>query len=320
MTKRIAFALAVAIAVTAAAQDPPVNEGNAPVFRTESRLVVCHTTVVDKDGHLITGLPQQAFTVYENKVKQQIRRFSSEDIPVSIGLVIDNSGSMRDKREKVAAAALALVRASNPADEVFVVNFNDEAYLDTPAEKGFTNDIGEMEKALARIDFRGGTRMRDAIKMSIQHLKKGRMDKKVLVVVTDGNDNDSSTSMDELIKTAQQSEVLIYSIGLLTDESWGEARKAKRALKALADATGGETWFPKDVDDVGAIARQVAKDLRSQYVIAYSPLNQAMDGSYRQIRITVRAKSSPVVRTRSGYYAAPDKPAPSPFSTTLVKP
>ena len=173
----------------------------ATVFRADTRIVVCHTTVIDKSGHLVTTLPQSAFTVYENKIKQEIRRFKREDVPVSLGLVIDNSGSMRSKLGKVEAAALALVKDSNRDDEVFIVNFNDTAYLDNPKDKDFTNDIAELETALSRIDARGGTAMRDAIEMSIQHLKKGHRDKKVLVVITDGKDTASKFSFDQVAWT-----------------------------------------------------------------------------------------------------------------------
>ena len=167
---------------------------------------------------------------------------------------------MRDKRAKVEAAALALVKDSNPDDEVFIVNFNDEAFLDNPHGKAFTNDIKEMEEALTRIDSRGGTAMRDAIRMSIDHLKeKAHKDKKVLVVVTDGNDNASVVSLENLVKASQQSEVLIYGIGLLGEEERREAQRAQRALKSLATATGGEVFFPKDVSEVDKIAHQVAQ-------------------------------------------------------------
>jgi VWFA-related protein len=272
--------------------------------------VVLPTTVVDKNGHLVTTLPREAFTVLENGVQQQIKQFKREDVPVSMGLIIDNSGSMRDKRAKVEAAALALVKASNPDDEVFIVNFNDEAFLDNPHGKDFTSDIKEMEDALTRIDSRGGTAMRDAIRMSIDHVKeKAHKDKKVLVVVTDGNDNSSVVSLEDLVKAAQQSEVLIYSVGLLSDEERREAKRAQKALEALGEATGGETFFPRDVSEVERIATQVAHDIRNQYTIAYTPLNQAMDGSFRQIKVTVKAAGSPTVRARSGYYATPDQGA-----------
>jgi len=280
------------------------------IFRADTRLVVCHTTVVDKSGHLVTNLSQDAFTVMENGVPQSVKVFRREDVPVSMGLIIDNSGSMRDKRTKVEAAALALVRDSNPDDEVFIVNFNDEAFLDNPHGKDFTTNIKEMEEALTRIDSRGGTAMRDAIRMSIDHVKeKAHKDKKVLVVVTDGNDNSSVVSLENLVKASQQSEVLVYGVGLLGDEERREAQRAQRALKALAEATGGEVFFPKDVADVDKIAHQVARDIRNQYTIEYSPSNTAMDGTFRQIKIAVKAPGNPSVRTRSGYYATPDQAA-----------
>jgi VWFA-related protein len=290
------------------APKPPSQDDTGTVFRADTRLVVLPTTVVDKSGHLVTTLSREAFTVMENGVQQQIKQFKREDVPVSMGLIIDNSGSMREKRAKVEAAALALVKASNPDDEVFIVNFNDEAFLDNPHGKDFTNDIKEMEDALTRIDSRGGTAMRDAIRMSIDHVKeKAHKDKKVLVVVTDGNDNSSVVSLEDLVKAAQQSEVLIYSVGLLSDEERREAKRAQKALEALAEATGGETFFPRDVSEVERIATQVAHDIRNQYTIAYTPSDQTMDGSYRQIKVTVKAAGNPTVRARSGYYATPDQ-------------
>ena len=292
------------------APKPPSQDDTGTVFRADTRLVVLPTTVLDKNGHLVTTLPREAFTVLENGVQQQIKQFKREDVPVSMGLIIDNSGSMREKRAKVEAAALALVKASNPDDEVFIVNFNDEAFLDNPHGKDFTSDVKEMEDALTRIDSRGGTAMRDAIRMSIDHVKeKAHKDKKVLVVVTDGNDNSSVVGLEDLVKAAQQSEVLIYAVGLLTDEERREAKRAEKALEALAEATGGETFFPRDVSEVERIATQVAHDIRNQYTIAYTPLNQAMDGSFRQIKVTVKAAGNPTVRARSGYYATPDQGA-----------
>ena len=180
------------------------------------------------------------------------------------------------------------------------------AYLDNPKDKDFTNDISELETALGKIDARGGTAMRDAIEMSIQHLKKGHRDKKVLVVITDGNDNSSLLSLEHIMKSAHASDVLIYGVGLLTEEEHREAARARKALNDLAEATGGKTFFPKDVEEVDAIAHLVAHDIRSQYIIEYSPLNSAMDGTFRAIRIAAKAAGNPTVRTRSGYYATPD--------------
>ena len=279
-------------------------EDSGAIFHSDTRVVDLHATVMDKTGHLVTNLTRDAFTVYENGAQQEIRQFKREDVPVSMGLIIDNSGSMREKRAKVEAAALALVKDSNPQDEVFVVNFNDEAFNDLPHGKDFTSDIKEMEEALTRIDSRGGTAMRDAIRMSIDHEReKAHKDKKVLVVVTDGNDNSSLVSLENLVKAAQQSGVLIYSVGLLSEEERREAKRAERALNALAEATGGETFFPHDVGEVERIAHQVARDIRNQYSIVYSPSNQAMDGTFRQIKVTVKAAGNPTARTRSGYYA-----------------
>jgi Ca-activated chloride channel homolog len=297
------YAAAMALAffsLPAAAQTQKSGEDGNVIFSTETRLVPLSVTVLDKSGHLVTNLPQSAFQILENGVLQPVKMFKREDVEISLGMIIDNSGSMRDKRKQVATAALDLVKDSNPHDEVFIVNFNDEAFLDAD----FTSDTSKMEQALTKIDSRGGTAMRDAIRMSIDHLKQGaKKDKKVLLVVTDGNDNASIINLENLVKEAQNSGVLLYAIGLLTEEERGEAKKAKRALDMLTEATGGEAFYPKTLDDVDRIAHQVARDLRNQYSIAYSPTNQKLDGSYRQIKVVVSGPNKPVARTRSGYYA-----------------
>ncbi len=189
--------------------------------------------------------------MFENGVEQPIKIFRREDVPISLGIIIDNSGSMREKRQKVESASLDLVRASNPQDEVFIVNFNDDAYLDVP----ITSDIKKMEEGIARIDSRGGTAMRDAISMSMDYVKKeGHRQKKVLLVITDGNDNASNISLEKLVGRAQQSEVLIYCIGLLNEEERREARLAKRALDAISRDSGGVAFYPKSPAEVDAIA------------------------------------------------------------------
>jgi len=278
-----------------------------PIFTADTRLVVLNASVVDKNGRLITNIPQSAFKVYENGVEQPLKIFRREDVPVSMGIVIDNSGSMRDKRAKVAAASMALVKASNPEDEVFIVNFNDDAYLD----QSFTSDSRKLEDALGKIDSKGGTAMRDAISMSIDYTKeKGKKDKKVLLVVTDGNDNASrpDDTLEQLVRQAQQSEVLIYCIGLLNEEEQREAKKARRALNALAKASGGLDYYPKDLAEVDKIMPEVAHEIRNQYILGYSPTNAALDGTFRKINVTVKAAGNPTVRTRSGYYATPAPP------------
>ncbi|HVO98657.1 MAG TPA: VWA domain-containing protein [Bryobacteraceae bacterium] len=300
MPPRSSLFLALAAAVLLPAQTPPPQD-ETPTFSLDTKLVVLHASVVDKSGKLVTNIPQSGFKVFENNVEQPLKIFNREDVPVSMGIIIDNSGSMREKRPKVAAAALELVKASNPQDEVFIVDFNDVAYLDAP----FTNNIKKLEQVLDKIDTRGGTAMRDAISMSIDYAKEsGKKSKKVLLVITDGNDNTSNETLEQLVRKARQSEVLIYCIGLLNDEEPREARAARRALKALAEASGGLDYYPKTLSEVEAITPQIAHEIRNQYILAYSPTNQALDGSFRQIRVAVKAPGNPTVRTRNGYYAS----------------
>lgn len=292
-----------AVLICAAAARLCAQEEGA-LFRSDTRLVVLHATVLDKSGKLVTNLPEKAFQVIENGVAQKLKTFRREDVPVSMGIIVDNSGSMRDKRLKVEAAAIGLVKASHPQDEVFIVNFNDEAFLD----RDFTNSIKDLEEGLTKIDSRGGTAMRDAVRMSIDHMKeKAKRDKKVLLVITDGNDNSSMISLENLVKAAQESEILLYGIGLLGEEDGRDRKRAKRALDALTEATGGAVYYPKDVSEVEKMALQVAHDIRNQYILAYSPINQNLDGSFRQIKVTAQGSNRPVVRTRTGYYATPDK-------------
>ena len=299
------------------------QQGADPVFRSDTRLVVLHATVLDKDGHLVTNLGREAFTVQENGTPQPLRLFRREDVPVSMGLIIDNSGSMRNKRTRVSQAAVALVKASNPQDEMFIVNFNDDAFLDVT----FTSDVKKLEEGLTRIDSRGGTAMRDAVTMSMDYLKeKGKKDKKVLLVVSDGDDTGSSpnNTIEKLISKAHQTEILIYTIGLLSEEDKRAAKRAERALKALTTATGGLSYFPKEVAAVDEIATQVAHEIRNQYILGYSPSEQALDGTFRQIKVLVKGPGRPVARTRSGYYATKDQAAPAgpsaPASNSLITP
>jgi VWFA-related protein len=295
------FSLVLAAAL-APAQAPPPAQDDVPLYRSDARLVLLHASVVDKNGRLVTNIPQSAFKVLEDGVEQQIKLFRREDVPVSMGIIVDNSGSMTSKRTKVAAAALELVKQSNPDDEVFIVNFNDDAHFDQP----LTNDVKKMQAALARMEARGGTAMRDALSKSIEYVKRnGKKDKKILVVVTDGNDNSSDISLEQLLRQAQSSDVVIYCIGLLNEEEAGQARAAKRALKALAEASGGLDYYPKSVSDVEEITPRVAHEIRNQYVLGYTSSNQALDGTFRQVKVTVNGFGRPTVRTRNGYYATP---------------
>ncbi len=290
-----------------AAQTPDAKLPDDPTvftFRTDTRLVDLHASVVDKQGHLVLNLPQSAFTISENGVRQEIKMFRREDVPVSLGLIVDNSASMHDKRAKVASAVLALVAASNSEDEVFIMNFNEEASL----VQDYTNSILALEDALKTINSRGGTAMRDALRMGIEHLKHGgKREKKILLVVTDGEDNSSVETLDHVIQSAQQTDVIIYGVGLLSDEEPREAEHAKRALDALTFATGGQVWYPQELSEVEGIAREVAHEIRNQYILGYISSNQAQDGTFRKIRVAVSAPGDPTVRTRSGYYANADR-------------
>jgi Ca-activated chloride channel family protein len=291
---------------------PSDNQGIAPeqgdsgfVFKTHAEEVVLHVTVVDKDRRIVTNLDRNAFTVMENGKPQPITLFRHEDIPVALGIVIDNSGSMRDKREKVGKAALNLVRASNPQDEVFVVNFNDDYYLD----QDFTSDIKKLKEALDKIDTKGGTALYDALVASWDsELKNAKLQKKILFVVTDGYDDASRKSLEQAVESLQvDNGPTVYAIGILGDEE--HPKRAKRALEILAERTGGIAFFPKTVDEVDEISRQVAHDIRNQYSIVYRPTTPQSQGGYRTIQVDVKAKgySKLVARTKSGYYAGQER-------------
>ena len=236
----------------------------------------CHH--LDQEGHLVTDLPQSAFHVFENGVEQEIKLFRREDAPVSIGLVIDDSGSMSNKRAEGCGRRHGADQASHPDDEVFVIHFNEKSYLDTD----FTHDHRRSEQGLQTFHTHGTTAMRDAIRLGIEHLEqRAAEDKKVLIVVTDGEDNESLVSRDYMVKTAQQSGVLIYAIGILNESTDDETARAKRELDALTKATGGQAYYLNDVSEATATADDIAHIIRNQYTLAYSPSNQVLDGVYR---------------------------------------
>jgi VWFA-related protein len=297
------------VPVAPTAPPPPPPNQNAPENKQgrialNVNLVVLHTSVLDDRGKFVDGLTEDNFRVYEDKVEQKLSVFKREDIPVSMGLVIDNSGSMRDKRPRVNEAALTLVQSSNPQDEAFVVNFNDDFYLDL--DKDFSSSIPELKEALERIDARGSTALYDAIIGSLDHLKKGSKEKKVLLIVTDGEDNTSRNNLEKTIREIQKTDTVIYTIGLLGQENKKSAKTAKRALTEIAQASGGVAFFPENVEDVHAICEQVAHDIRHQYTLAYYPSNSARDGSFRTVHVDVippRGHGKLVARTRNGYYA-----------------
>jgi VWFA-related protein len=282
-------------------QAPARDDNSIFVFKKDVEEVLLHATVVDDRQRLVANLDKSAFTVFEDGKPQVITTFHYEDIPVALGIVIDNSGSMRDKRPKVNAAAINLVRSSNPQDQVFVVNFNDEYWLD----QDFTSSIPKLQDALERIEARGATALYDAVVASAEHLKKNaKLDKKVLLVVTDGEDNSSGETLEKAIRRLQaENGPAVYTIGLLDKDK--EGKRARRALQEMAHQTGGVAFFPKDVSEVDQITRSVARDIRSQYTIGYKPVRSKTAGGYRTVRVDARARGygKLQVRTRSGYYA-----------------
>ena len=304
----MALAFAGALLRAAYAQGPPPPPpAQAPYrMKRDVELVVLYASVLDDRGNFVPSLQESNFRVYEDKVEQKLSVFRKEDVPLSLGLVVDNSGSMRDKREKVNAAALTFVQTSNPQDEVFVVNFNDEFFLDL--DKDFTSDIRELRDALERVDSRGGTALYAALVGSMDHLKKATHDKKLLLVITDGEDNASGRiTLQSAVEEARKSGTLIYSIGLLNEEEKRAARHARKDLTTLASETGGAAFFPNSVEEVQSICSLVARDVRNQYVLAYYPTNMARDGTFRTVHVDVvnppHTNGKLSVRTRLGYYA-----------------
>jgi VWFA-related protein len=294
-------------------QTPPAEKkGREYTINVDVNLVVLHATVVDKKGRMVNDLRSQDFQVYEDGTPQKLSVFSHADVPVTMGIVIDDSGSMREKREAVNAAALTFVKTSNPQDQVFVVNFNDVYYLDTPGD--FASNIEDLKSALEKIDSRGGTALYDAVYASLDHVKLGNRDKKTLLVITDGEDNASRYTIDELLRYAQKSDAVIYTIGLLGSEEpgglfkihGGSAHRAAKILEKLADVSGGEAYFPRSLDDVQSTCEQIAHDIRNQYTLAYYPTNARKDGTFRTVRVDAFSSgnhSKLAVRTRPGYYA-----------------
>lgn len=308
-----------------AGQAPPkpvagVAQGDKPgdklddepfVLSVNTRLVQVPVSVSAKDGKYIDNLTKDNFQIFEDKVQQDISLFSHEDIPVSLGLVIDNSGSMRNKRQRVNGAALSFVRESNPNDETFIVNFDDEAFL----IQHFTRNIADLIDALSNIDTRNETALYDAVYLSLDHVKTGTQDKKALLVITDGEDNKSKYGLNPLLEHIKSAkDVTIYAIGLLeeNDDRGGlfkasPSKKAKEDLTKIAELSGGEAFFPKSLDEINEICKHIARDLRNQYTIGYSPKNGKNDGSYRTINVVLNppaGMTKPTVRAKPGYTAA----------------
>jgi Ca-activated chloride channel family protein len=268
------------------------------VFKKQVEEVFLHATVVDEQRRLVSDLDRGKFEVLDGGVPQAITSFRREDVPVAMGIVIDNSGSMREKREKVNQAVLNLIRASNPRDQIFVVNFGQEPYLD----QDFTSDVNLLQTALHQVSAKGSTALYDAIVASAGHLQSSPLEKKVLLVITDGQDNMSRETLQEASQRLQQANgPTIYAIGLLGSGLSGTGREA---LQRLADRTGGVAYFPDTLDQVDSTTHTVAHDIRHQYLIAYKPKNQNAKPGYQSVKVEARAPGygKLTVRTRTGYY------------------
>jgi Ca-activated chloride channel homolog len=289
---------------TATSPDQPTGQSSADdsalfVFKKQVQEVVLHAIVVDDQRRLVTTLDRPAFTAFEDGVPQTTTAFHRDDVPVALGIVIDNSGSMREKRDKVNQAVLNLIRASNPRDETFVVNFSQDSYLD----QDFTSNIGLLQQALQKVSNKGSTALYDAIVASAIHLKNdNRVERRILLVITDGRDNASQQTLAEAMRHLQgENGPTLYAIGLQGDEL---QPSDSGALKSLAEATGGAAYFPKSLNEVDDIARTIARDIHSQYTIAYKPTNHSHNAKYRVIEVKAQARGyrTLTVRTRTGYY------------------
>ena len=281
------------------------------VYGVNVDLVVVHTSVYDKVGHFVSGLKKENFKVFEDGIEQTISSFSQEDVPVSMGILVDLSGSMRTKVEQVTKAALAFIRASNPQDQVFLIGFNDQVEL----LQDYTNDIDEISDALENTVVTGGTALYDAIYLGVQKAHDGTEPKKAIVVITDGEDRDSYYKLEELVAKVQESDVQIYSIGFLNavpDKGlfghWSKSipEKAHDALQQISEDTGAKSFFPKSIGEIGGIVAEIAHELRSQYSIAFASSNVARDGSWRRLKVALEPSSiatSNHIRYRRGYFA-----------------
>ena len=285
------------------------GNGQDPAYRlsVNVNLVVLHATVRDRKGRFAAGLRQQDFEVYENGVPQTIRLFQHEDIPVTVGLVVDHSGSMQPKLQQVTAAARGFVRFSNPEDQMFVVNFNETVTMGLPVTIPFSNDSATLADAIWGAPAFGETALYDALIKALARLQEGRWDKKVLLVISDGGDNASAHRLAQVTGFAGHSSAIIYSIGLFDR---GDPDRNPRVLHHLAEATGGEAFFPRELGEVTDICERIAREIRNQYTIGYVPAAGPRIGAYRTIRVVARAadRSRLVVRTRTSYIPGGEAP------------
>lgn len=273
-------------------------------FRSRTDLVVVHVTVVDRRGNFVAGLGREDFIVYEDGRPQPISFFLHEDTPVTVGLVIDNSASMRTRRDEVIAAGLAFARASHPDDEIFTVHFNERVWPGLEPPRQFTSSLASLEAALERTIARGQTAIFDAVLFGLHHLERGTAPKKALVVLSDGDDNASRANVTQVLEAAHRTDAVIYTIGLFGDDGRGGN---PRLLRSLATATGGASLVPERANEIVSTLERVARDIRSSYTIGYSPPGGSADTGFHAIRVSARGPHGDrvSVRARSGYLSGP---------------
>jgi Ca-activated chloride channel family protein len=288
--------------VPAQASEPGGNRGQYTIA-VDVDLVVFNVTVTDSRGRHIAGLKATDFRVREMNRVQDIKVFSAEDLPASIGLIIDNSGSMQSKRADVVNAALVFAAVSHPDDEMFVFNFNELIYVGLPSSIAFTSKRDELRLALVKTAPAGLTALYDALAAGIEHLKRGTRERKALVVLSDGGDNASRKRLNDVLEIAKRSNATIYTIGI-----YDEANQDRNpgVLKKIAEVSGGKAYFPASVRDLDRVWREIAGAIRSQYTIGYHSTNASRNGAFRKVEIT--AGRGREVAARDGYFGPTGEP------------
>ncbi len=279
---------------------PPAAPDQQYRFSISVRMVVLQTTVLTGKGGFVKGLRQKNFKVFEDSRPQMIGLFRHDDSPVAIGLIIDNSGSMRRKRSAVVAAAKAFARNSNPRDELFVVSFNDQVKLGLPRTRLYSGNSRELERALPTTGGGGKTALYDALETGLSHVHQLKQDKKALILISDGGDNASTHTVEQVMDDATNSDVVIYTIGLFGKD---EDETNPAFMKKIAYVTGGEAFLPKRPSQAAGSCRRIAQTIRNEYTIGYSPVNEEPAGKFRAIQVDVAAgrRVKYIARTRVGY-------------------
>src|SRR5262245_13168454 len=287
MVRALFLIALIAPLTTLASSQAPVPSDYT--LNVQVELVQLPVSVVDKNGFPVRGLQQEHFRIYEDRVMQDIAVFKQEDVPVSVALVIDASGSMSNKQDKVNKAALRFVEESNPDDETAIVSFADRPTL----AQDFTRNPDTLMSTLYGITVRGDTALHDAVWFAAKQLETSFHEKKVLLVISDGEDNKSIYKLDEVLERIRESKILVYTVGLLSDDSlngnWPFKGQAKKTLEQFAKVTGGRSFFPKSLDDIDEVCKSIAHELRNQYTLAYRPSNPKLDGSWRGVKVQIEA-------------------------------